>query len=81
MLEVKLHTGRTHQIRVHMAHINNPLIGEKLYSKGRSSSAERQMLHAWKLEFTQPETGELLKIEAPIPDDLQKILSEMTDEK
>ena len=81
VLEVKLHTGRTHQIRVHMQHINFPLIGEKLYNKGRSSPAERQMLHAWKLSFTQPSSGETLEFEAPLPDDLKALIQSITPEK
>ena len=81
VLEVKLHTGRTHQIRVHMQHINFPLVGEKLYNKGRSSPAERQMLHAWKLSFTQPVSGELLEFEAPLPDDLKNLIQGITPDK
>ena len=73
LVQVRLHTGRTHQIRVHMSHIGHPLIGDKLYARGRSSPAERQMLHAWKLVFPHPETGEALSFEAPIPADFQAV--------
>lgn len=74
LLQVRLYTGRTHQIRVHMSHAGYPLIGEKLYNRGRSCPAERQMLHAWKLSFPHPVTGEQLSFEAPIPDDLRAII-------
>ncbi len=77
LLKVRLHTGRTHQIRVHMSHQGNPLLGEKLYNRGRSSPAERQMLHAWKLVFVHPFTKEELEFEAPIPDDFRAVLDAM----
>jgi len=56
-----------------MSHIGHPLIGDKLYARGRSSPAERQMLHAWKLVFPHPETGKTLSFEAPIPADFQAV--------
>lgn len=68
-----LHTGRTHQIRVHFQHIGCPLIGDSVY--GGNTQASRQMLHAWKLSFKHPITGELLKFEAPLPSDMQKFLT------
>lgn len=78
---VELHprTGRTHQIRVHMSHMDYPLVGEKLYNKGRSSSAERQMLHARRIEFPHPVTGEILTFEAPLPDDFRAIVDAMQE--
>lgn len=64
-----LHTGRTHQIRVHMHHIGHPLIGDPIYSNPARQKAHtgRLMLHAWRLSFNHPVTGERLSFEAPIP--------------
>ncbi len=64
-----LHTGRTHQIRVHMHHIGHPLIGDPLYANPSRQNAhtERLMLHAWRLSFSHPVTGERLFFEAPVP--------------
>lgn len=82
VVKVRLHTGRTHQIRVHMAHKDCPLLGERLYNKGRSPyGVPRQMLHAWQLSFVHPLTGEELEFEAPIPSDFEAVLDEITDEK
>lgn len=81
LMEIRLHTGRTHQIRVHMSHAGWPLVGESLYARGRSSSAPRQMLHAWKLSFPHPETGETLSFEAPIPDDFRVIANAILDKR
>ena len=71
-------TGRTHQIRVHLKYINHPIVGDYLYA-GRKTArrdrtwAPRVMLHAQKITFTHPVTGELLAFEAPIPDDMSGI--------
>ena len=67
LVECTLHTGRTHQIRVHLKHLGHPLLGDAVY--GRRAEYPRQMLHAWKLGFTHPRTGERLDFEAPLPDD------------
>lgn len=67
LLECTLHSGRTHQIRVHLHHLGHPVIGDTLY--GRKATAPRQMLHAWKLGFVHPRTGERMLFEAPIPAD------------
>lgn len=74
LLSVRLYTGRTHQIRVHMAHIKHPLAGELTYGFGRIPVAPRQMLHAWRLAFPHPESGETMNFEAPIPDDLREMI-------
>lgn len=74
------HTGRTHQIRVHMKYINHPLVGDYLYA-GRKTSREdrvwapRVMLHAWKLSCSHPQTGNALDFESPMPDDMRSIIS------
>jgi len=64
-----LHTGRTHQIRVHMLHLGCPLIGDPTYAKParQTISTGRMMLHAWRLSPDQPESSERLSCEAPIP--------------
>lgn len=88
LLRVILETGRTHQIRVHMAHIRHPLIGDPVYG-GRlrlppNSSAElrqflsnfkRQALHAAKLTLTHPRTGKVMEFSAPLPQDMQQLLA------
>ena len=67
MVQCRLHSGRTHQIRVHMAHIGHGLLGDAVY--GRRAGAERQMLHAWQLGFTHPKTGEWMQFTSALPDD------------
>lgn len=68
-LECVLETGRTHQIRVHMAHINHPVLGDELYSNFKSPfKLEGQCLHAKILGFTHPGTGEYIETDAPFPD-------------
>ncbi len=64
-----LHTGRTHQIRVHLHHKGTPLLGDPIYGKSGQSPAEtgRLMLHAWRLAFTHPVTGRQVRFEAPVP--------------
>ena len=67
LLTCMLHTGRTHQIRVHLKHLGHPILGDEVYGKrGRFS---RQMLHAWRLGFAHPRTGKRMNFESPIPPD------------
>lgn len=75
LIECTLHSGRTHQIRVHLHHLGHPVIGDKLY--GRKSHCGRQMLHAWKLEFRHPRTGDSMFFEAPVPDDFNQTLEQI----
>lgn len=70
-LEVRLSTGRTHQIRIHLAELGCPVLGERVYT--RDSGAPRQALHAATLSLPHPETGEVLRFESPWPDDLARV--------
>lgn len=78
LLEVKIETGRTHQIRVHMAEIGYPIVGDEVYSNGKNPfNVKGQMLHAAKLEFIHPTTDEKVTFEAPLPQYFQQILNEL----
>ncbi len=78
----RLHTGRTHQIRVHAKYLGHPVVGDKLYGyKNQRFSLEGQLLHAQKLEFTHPRTGERMAFEAPLPDYFVRILETVRKEK
>ncbi|MDZ4788732.1 MAG: RluA family pseudouridine synthase [Blastochloris sp.] len=72
-LELEIHTGRTHQIRVHCLAANCPVIGDTVYSRSqllaKQAQVNRQLLHAWKLHFHHPVSGKIVEVEAPIPDD------------
>ncbi|HKP93551.1 MAG TPA: RluA family pseudouridine synthase [Chthoniobacterales bacterium] len=69
LVECTLHSGRTHQIRVHLHHLGHPVLGDKLYGGKRAGDYPRQMLHAWKLTFVHPGSGEEMTFEAPVPAD------------
>jgi 23S rRNA pseudouridine1911/1915/1917 synthase len=73
LVKLRLETGRTHQIRVHLRHIGHPLMGDDLYG-GRLELIQRQALHSWRLEFTHPVTGELMQLEAPLPADMTALI-------
>jgi 23S rRNA pseudouridine1911/1915/1917 synthase len=78
LLECRLETGRTHQIRIHLAEAGHPLLGERVYSKGFRGtplSAPRLMLHAQELGFRHPDTDQLLQFEQPTPDDMLAVLA------
>ncbi len=93
--ECRLETGRTHQIRVHMAHIGSPVMGDKLYGAGfRSSVARlgprarsalerlgRQALHAAVLGFEHPVSGERMRFESPLPEDMERLLNALKEER
>lgn len=70
LVEVKIETGRTHQIRVHMKYLNHPIMGDTTYGNG-SDGAKRQILHAYKLKFIHPGTGEEMTVVAPLPEDFK----------
>ncbi len=77
LVRCTLHTGRTHQIRVHMAHIGHPLVGDSLYAGPMNMGIGRQALHAFRLNFDHPVTGKSLRFEAALPEDMQTLLSQM----
>ncbi len=74
LLEVSPHTGRTHQIRVHLKSIGNPVAGDPLYGHKSSKEPSRLFLHAYKLQFISPD-GKALSFETDLPDELQKVLN------
>jgi 23S rRNA pseudouridine1911/1915/1917 synthase len=76
LLDVRLETGRTHQIRVHLSAIGLPVAGDPVYGRPRELGLERQFLHAGRLAFPHPFTGERVEVESPLPDDLQDALEE-----
>ena len=78
LLEINIETGRTHQIRVHLAHIGYPVIGDYIYSNGKNEfGIMGQCLHAKSLEFKHPITGKDMKLEAPLPEYFEKVLQEL----
>jgi 23S rRNA pseudouridine1911/1915/1917 synthase len=74
LLEVRLETGRTHQIRVHLAAIDLPVAGDPVYGRAGELGLERQFLHAARLAFPHPMSGELVETESPLPPDLEAAL-------
>lgn len=85
LLELRLHTGRQHQIRLHLEKIGHPLIGERVYSqtdaarpqRTQAPSASRNMLHAWTLAFPHPLTGTPIAVEAPLPADFLRLMKKL----
>src|SRR5438270_12429628 len=77
LLECKLHSGRTHQVRVHLQHLGHPVLGDKIYGKKQTAVFPRQMLHAWKLRFQHPRTSEWRNFEAPLPIDFENALKSL----
>ncbi|SDC48253.1 MULTISPECIES: RluA family pseudouridine synthase [unclassified Candidatus Frackibacter] len=77
-VEVKLETGRTHQIRVHMSYLGNPIVGDETYGYRNSNlGAKRQLLHAYRLGFEHPTKNEWMEFEAELPQDMQGILESL----
>ena len=69
LVECRLHSGRTHQLRVHLHHLGHPVLGDKIYAPRFAKNFPRQILHAWKLGFHHPRTGDWKIFEAPLPAD------------
>ncbi len=78
LLEVGLETGRTHQIRVHLAWLKCPVVGDTVYGRKKNVlGLKRQFLHAWRLRFRHPRTGETIELEAPLDAHLQAVLGQL----
>ncbi len=86
LLELRLHTGRQHQIRLHLEQLGHPLLGERVYSEGDARQsrvgrtkveAKRNMLHAWTLAFPHPLTGKPIAVQAPLPEDFDSVLNKL----
>jgi 23S rRNA pseudouridine1911/1915/1917 synthase len=81
LLEVKLETGRTHQIRTHLAAIGHPVVGDSSYGRdpslARRLGLRRPFLHAARLQFAHPVTGESIDISSDLPPDLARVLEEL----
>jgi 23S rRNA pseudouridine1911/1915/1917 synthase len=80
LLECRLETGRTHQVRVHLQAIGHPVVGDAAYGGSRVAIAlERPFLHAFRLAFEHPTTGEHLEFDEPLPPELAEILAALSD--
>ena len=80
LVECKLETGRTHQIRVHMQYIKHPVMGDPKYSYRKTRDCNGQMLHAHQLTFVHPSTNEKVVVDAPLPKQFEDILEELRQE-
>ena len=78
LVECRLHSGRTHQIRVHLHHLGHAVLGDKVYGSRLAKSFPRQMLHAWKLGFQHPASGQWKQFEAPLPRDFQDAIAALS---
>lgn len=82
LLEVKIKTGRTHQIRVHLSQIGYPVIGDNVYSNGKNKwGIEGQCLHSKSLKFKHPITGKEMFLEARLPEYFEKVLKELREKE
>lgn len=79
LMQFELETGRTHQIRVHAAHLRLPIVGDPLYTQSKTSPVKLsgQALHAWKLSFVHPRTGQPLQVTAPLPEEFERLLRQL----
>jgi len=80
LLEVRPRTGRTHQIRVHLAAIGHPVVGDETYG-GKTEILDRQFLHAYRLGFRLPSSGKYVEFESPLPGDLSQALEKISQDK
>lgn len=74
LVELTLETGRTHQIRVHLSHLEHPIFGDSLYGKEENDFINRQALHAYKLAFPHPRSGKILEMESQLPEDIKDLI-------
>jgi 23S rRNA pseudouridine1911/1915/1917 synthase len=76
LVELLLETGRQHQIRIHMASIGHPVVGDRVYGRRRESAkpGDRPLLHAWHLAFPHPLSGDRIAVEAPLPHDFRRAI-------
>ena len=82
LLEINIETGRTHQIRVHMSQIGYPVVGDYIYSNGKNPfGVEGQLLHSKKLEFVHPVSNKKMILEAPLPEEFERVLKILEKEK
>ena len=80
LLDLELETGRTHQIRVHLSSIGNPVVGDEIYGGNRKNfTLSRQFLHACRLRFEHPRNGSICEFESPLPEDLKNVLSHLDE--
>ena len=80
LLDLELETGRTHQIRVHLSSIGNPVVGDEIYGGNRKNfTLSRQFLHACRLRFEHPRDGSICEFESPLPEDLKNVLSHLDE--
>ena len=78
LLEVKIDTGRTHQIRVHLSEIGHPVVGDEVYSNGKNEfGIKGQLLHAKSLDFKHPITGKTMHLEAELPEEFENVLKQL----
>ncbi len=77
LIECKLETGRTHQIRVHMSNIHHPIVGDALYGGSEKIYNNGQLLHAYKLTFTHPRTKKVMTLEVPLPDYFKEVIEKL----
>jgi 23S rRNA pseudouridine1911/1915/1917 synthase len=77
LVELTLETGRTHQIRVHLSHLGHPIFGDSLYGTEDEGYIKRQALHAFKLVFPNPRTGEIINLETELPKDMQELVNRL----
>jgi 23S rRNA pseudouridine1911/1915/1917 synthase len=75
LVQCTLHTGRTHQIRVHMAHVGHALLADAVYGGVKAAGMERQALHAWHLAFVHPITGQSIDLRSSLPADMADALA------
>lgn len=80
LVKIKLETGRTHQIRVHFAHIGHPILGDHLYGR-ESEMIDRQALHCFEMTFVPPRGDERVSVIAPIPDDIKSVMDNLTEQQ